>query len=241
MIFYLSRLSLKAFWIILMNKRTAAVLAIIVIILIVAAVTMFVWVKQKNPQTVQEADKAGETGKERFSGTECYGKDPDGSDNFYKLSDDFNLDEPTAKITYLNQAKGISVEILYNPNWGNKNCKVEVYLEFVDELSGDVFLEFGKPRAWIRSEFGLSISDRRTAEAIINEQSTGYEPNPNPREMVIGGKQIVAYESYGMITERVYEVIGSKYNYSFTYSEIDQINEDIAKELERIIEGAKID
>ena len=48
---------------------------------------------------------------ERFSGAECYAKNVDGSDNLYELSKDFNLSDPTSKITYTNKEKGMSFEL----------------------------------------------------------------------------------------------------------------------------------
>jgi len=177
--------------------------------------------------------------KPRFSGTNCYAKNEDGSDYYFKLSDSFNLDDPTSKITYTNQAKGISFNISYNPNWGNSNCKVEPYTEFIQPW-GNILLEFGKPRAWISSEFSLTIKENETADNIINTvKSGGGMPDPNPRKMTIGDKQVVVYEGYGMTTERIYEVIGPKYNYSFGYSEVMQLDEQTTKKLEEIIKTIK--
>jgi len=186
-------------------------------------------------------ENISEAMKNRFSGKGCYSKESDGTDNLYELSKDFNLSSPTAKVTYSNQAKGISFDIPYNTNWGNKNCKVEPYIEFT-QPGGDVLVEFGKPRAWIRSEFLLTVSDYRSAQDIVNEQkNVGGEPDPNPRKMTLGDKQLVAYESYGMTSERIYEVIGKKFNYSFSYSEAEKLNGKTAKELATIIQSAKIE
>lgn len=254
-----------------MNKKISTAVAIVVILLITATAVITICLKQKEslrvvqstptPIVKQDIKKnnvetekqivdqklntnnttdASEAMKKRFSGTGCYSKESDGADNLYELSKDFNLNSPTAKIAYTNQARGISFDVPYNPNWGNKNCKVEPYVEFA-RPNGDVLLEFGKPRAWIASEFQLTISSSRSAQDVIDEQkAVGGEPDPNPRKMILGDKQLVVYESYGMTTERIYEVIGRKYNYSFSYAEGDKLNEKTAKELEAIIQGVKI-
>lgn len=198
-------------------------------------------VPEKKQGITNETKDTSQAIKKRFSGVGCYAKETDGSDNLHELNKDFNLSSPTAKITYSNQIKGISLEIPYNPNWGNKNCKVEPYVEFT-QSSGDILVEFGKPRAWIRSEFLLTISSHRTAEDIISEQNNvGGEPNPNPRKMTLGNNQVVVFESYGMTVERIYEVIGKKYNYSFGYADGEKLNEKTAKELETIIGNMKIE
>lgn len=253
-----------------MNKKINYVLAIIVIILItVIAIIIWLGQKgsSQSVQTMplskttdevkkydditnkqiseQKSNLSNETKdisqmmEKRFSGSGCYTKEENGSDNLYELSKDFNLSDSTTKNLYVNQAKGISFEIPYNPNWGNMNCKVEPYSGFT-QPNGDIFLEFGKPRAWTRSEFILTISGHRTAEDIINEQKNFIgESNPNPRKITLGNKQVVAYESYGIGTEWIYEIIGTKYNYKFSHSDFE-LNKTIIKELEKIIEGVKI-
>jgi len=255
-----------------MNKKIHPALAIVVIILITAATGVIIWLGQRESnqiaQTIpqpknnnvpknntatdnqvlgkkqdiaNETENTSQAMKKRFSGTGCYSKESDGTDNLYELSKDFNLSSPNAKVIYSNQAKGISFEIPYNQNWGNKNCKVESYVEFT-QPTGNILVEFGKPRAWIRSEFLLTISNHRTAEDIVSEQkNVGGEPNPNPRKMTLGNNQVVVFESYGMTVERIYEVIGKKYNYSFGYTEGEKLNEKTAKELETIIGSMKIE
>jgi len=255
-----------------MNKKINPVFAIVIVILITVVTGVAIWlgqresyqatqtiprannnivpkknavtdnqVPEKKPDITNETENTSQAMKKRFSGTGCYSKESDGTDNLYELSKDFNLSSPNVKVAYSNQTKGISLEIPYNPSWGNKNCKVEPYVEFT-QPSGNVLLEFGKPRAWIRSEFLLTISNYRTAEDIIGEQkNVGGEPNPNPRKMTLGNNQVVVFESYGMTVERIYEVIGKKYNYSFGYVEGEKLNEKTAKELEIIIGSMKIE
>jgi hypothetical protein len=52
---------------------------------------------------------------------------------------------------------------------------------------------------------------------------------------------VVVYEEYGMITARLYEVIGKKYNYLFgyRYGQANQPSQGKNKELEKIIASAK--
>lgn len=170
---------------------------------------------------------------ERISGVDCYKKEDNGIINDFEFRQDFNTSNPTKTVRYVNAEREISFNIQFNPNWGNKDCKVEPYIEF-KQPNGNTLVEFGKPRAGMVSEFLLTTSKYRSAEDIIDEQKNG-EPNPNPRKKMIGNKNIVIYESYGMTTERIYEVIGKDYNYSFSHSDVNKLSSSSIKSLEDII------
>jgi hypothetical protein len=196
--------------------------------------------KESDNQIVDTTDNTNNvspTIKPRFSGSGCYAKESDGTDNLMELSKNFNQDDPDSKILYTNQEKGISFKIPYNAKWGNKNCKVESYIEFT-QPNGVFFLGFGIPHAWVGSDFSLYIITHRKAEDIINENNDS-EPNPNLRRMNIGNNSVVAYESYGMGVESIYEIIGTKYNYQFSRRD-SELDKKKIKKLEEIIKEVKI-
>ncbi|MAF20457.1 MAG: hypothetical protein CMI55_02120 [Parcubacteria group bacterium] len=174
--------------------------------------------------------------KKRISGFGCYEKDSEGFDDPYEFREDFNTDDADTIIKYINTEKGISFDIPYNSDWGNKNCEVLPYKEFMDSY-GTAHLIFGKPRAWISDTFRLniSISSNRDIETILLEQQQDDIEVFKPREKTIGDKQMVVYESYGTCTSRIYEVVGKGYNYSFDHFYCEEPIVDIIKELEGII------
>lgn len=174
----------------------------------------------------------------RFSGSGCYEKEKEGYDNFYLLSKDFNLDDANSKAKYENIEKGISFDIPYNAKWGNKNCKVEPYTEFI-QPSGGVLVEFGKPQAWIPSEFRLIISSQRSSDDIINELN-GFmeEPKVQPIKKIIANNQVVFWKSSEVYPSLSYEVVGKQYNYRFDCNGSDSQSE--AKKLEQIISSVKL-
>ncbi|QQS60822.1 MAG: hypothetical protein IPN70_02935 [Candidatus Moraniibacteriota bacterium] len=177
---------------------------------------------------------------DRYSGTGCYKKEADGTENQYEFREDFNIDAPTTTVKYSNTEKGISFDIPFNPNWGNEDCKVKPYIEFTHS-SGDISIEFSKPTAPVGREFGLIISKYRPAEDIITAEQKDVYPNPNPRKKTIGDKNMIVYDDYGMIQVTHYEVIGKKYNYIFSYSNYDSsLNDSLIKSLESIIADMEI-
>jgi hypothetical protein len=174
----------------------------------------------------------------RFSGSDCYIKDKEGNDDLGSLSADFNLDDANTKVKYENEDKGISFDIPYNAKWGNKNCKVKPYTEFV-QPSGDALVEFGKPQAWIPSEFRLTISPYRSSGDIINElNSSTEEPKVQPIKKMIAENQVVSWKSSEAYPMLSYEVVGKQYNYRFDCIGSDSQSE--GKKLENIIASANV-
>jgi hypothetical protein len=195
--------------------------------------------QKNNPQEIKKSDNQDiNQVPKRFSGSGCYEKDKEGYDNFYLLSKDFNLDDSNSKVKYENVEKGISFDIPYNAKWGNNDCKVEAYIHNYK------FVEFGKPRAWIPSEFIMTIYPQKSSNDIISElTSLKVEPKIHPIKKKIANKQLVFWESFETLYGVSYELIGEKYNYRFDYTggaKGDKITQEKMKELEDIISSIKL-
>ncbi len=65
-------------------------------------------------------------------------------------------------------------------------------------------------------------------------------PDPNPRLEKIGEWEVIVYESYGMSTQRIYEIIGQKNNYVFSFHlVIDESKENLATNSAEIVKVIK--
>jgi hypothetical protein len=182
------------------------------------------------------------TVEKRLVGNGCY-KMKNGNIDEQNFREDFNLDPADIMIKYENKRLGISFDIPYNKKWGNNDCVVLPYtdVQTVESDKENLKIHFGIFKAWIGDPYHFSTSKKRGAEDIDKEQNGG-SPDPNPRTKTIGKHQVVIYESYGMGTQRIYEVLGDKNNYVFTQSWIKDVKSDSeSDELEKIIKTLKIE
>lgn len=178
----------------------------------------------------------------RLVGNGCY-EMKDGHIDEYNLRKDFNLDPADIMLRYENKQFGISFGIPYNKKWGNKDCVVLPYTHWqrIDSDTKYLNINFGIFRAWTGGAYHFNIGKKRSAEDIIKEQSNSGSPNPNPRTKTIGNHQVVIYESYGMATKTIYEVLGDKNNYVFEKSWIKDLKSDSESDgLEKIIRTFEI-
>lgn len=182
-------------------------------------------------RTDQNLKPQGYFFKDRLIGDGCYKKDLQDEE----FREDFNLALPNTVIRYVNKEEEILFDISYNKNWGNRDCVVLPYFEYMDEdqLSSVIF---GKPGTFVADQYNFSIGPARSSNEIIIEQNNvAGSPPPNPRVKIINNRKVVIYESYGMIDSRIIEVIGKKNNYIFTELGFD----GESGELERIIATAQ--
>ncbi|HBI17210.1 MAG: hypothetical protein UR60_C0044G0010 [Candidatus Moranbacteria bacterium GW2011_GWF2_34_56] len=178
----------------------------------------------------------------RIVGDGCY-EIKDGHIDEYNLRKDFNLDPADITIRYENKQFGVSFDIPYNKKWGNKDCIVLPYVHWqrIDVDTKYLNINFGIFRAWTGGAYHFNTSKKRNAEDIIKEQSNNGSPNPSPRTKMIGKHQVVIYESYGMGTKTIYEVLGDKNNYEFKQSWIkDRKSDSESDSMEKIIETLEI-
>lgn len=129
----------------------------------------------------------------------------------------FNNDQPTTNVTYSNSAKGLKLEVAYNPNWGNDQYRINAYDEV--NLSNNVnLLLFGSIGAsegcsWVR-KFSINFNQAQTANQAIDEiNDTVAQITINPQLTNINGLNVVKYESDGLCRDTTYIIIGKKYNY----------------------------
>lgn len=153
---------------------------------------------------------------DRMLGEYCYVRDRNGEINHNELSKDFNTDPPNTNIKYVNKEFGISFEIPYNKNWGNKDCVVLPYFQYKTSGKTDEVV-FGQPRAFVADQYLFSVAPARSSREIVDEQTNivGGDPSPDPKAKKINNHETVTYESYGEIDSLIIEVIGGKHNYLF--------------------------
>jgi hypothetical protein len=240
------------------NKKIPTSLGTIVLIIIAVTVFGVVWrceekndfgeikiqknnisqqvVKNKQNQEINPEVQTKIYSSGRLVGAGCY-EIKDGQLDAYHLRGDFNANSANSAISYENKEFGISFEVPYNKNWGNKDCEVLPYTQRSDIISNSLGVEFGLFRAWTGGLYRFNIGKKRNAEDVIDEQKGGV-PNPNPRIETIGKYKVVVHESYGMGTSRIYEVMGDKNNYIFEESQIgskDGKNNSESSELKNTI------
>jgi hypothetical protein len=135
---------------------------------------------------------------------------------------DFNDAKPTTAATFSQQESGLSVELPYNPDWGNEQFKIQPYERF--ELSpgpnqtinfGPMFV--GEGCGWFRA-YTLQIGQQRSAQVLINgltESSQTSTPMVvgEPQQVKIGDLTAVKYEEVGLCNGQTIEVIGQSHNY----------------------------
>jgi hypothetical protein len=135
---------------------------------------------------------------------------------------DFNDAKPTTAATFSEQEDGLSVELPYNPDWGNEQFKIQPYERF--ELSpgpnktinfGPMFV--GEGCGWFRA-YMLQIGEQRSAQVLIDgltESSQSLTPMVvgEPQEVTIGDLTAVKYEEVGLCNGQTIEVIGESHNY----------------------------
>lgn len=174
--------------------------------------------------------------KKRTIGDGCY-KIINGYENVHGIvREDFNNDSADVTIPYTNKDFGISFNIPYNKNWGNEECVVLPYFSYGNLESWQV--SFGQTTE--ARSFGFHTRQRRDKEDVLKEQKGNGEPDPSPRVEKIGEWEAVVYESYGMSTEKIYEIIGEKSNYIFSFHLVtDQSKESLATNSIEIIKIIK--
>jgi len=245
-----------------LDQQISTKLGTIVLIIIALTVGVFVWkigkdqdatVQQQNfaiqqktternqeqqNQTTQNNNQTTNSPKSRLVGNGCYAT-KDGQIDETHFRADFNTDPANSAVHYENKDFGISFDIPYNKNWGNKDCVVLPYRESSNLSKNSLRISFGFPRAWIADSYHFSIEKKRSTDDIMAEQkNVGGTPDPNPRIKNLGQYQAVVYESYGMGTSRYYEIPGENNNYIFEHVQIGDKQVDIktdSYELENVI------
>lgn len=133
-------------------------------------------------------------------------------------NEQFNYDPPTTTVTYTNAAKGIKFEVPYNPKWGNDTFRVNPYDETANGVDFGPIGQ-GEGGGWGRMNEQLIFEPAMSADRVIadlNAKEGEFFTN-KPYQAKVDDKTVVKYsmsalgDFFGMI------VIGSKYNYHFTY------------------------
>ncbi|GEM_PF-1843850 len=197
--------------------------------------------KESLISVLQEGSKSGQNPmqmivRERTIGDGCY-KKINGNENVHGIvREDFNNDPANIVILYTNDDLGISFDVPYNKNWGNEECVVLPYFSYKNPESWQVI--FGQTTE--ARPFGFHTRQKRDKEDIFNEQKGSDNPDPNPRLEKIGEWEAIVYESYGMSTKKVYEIIGSKSNYIFSFHLVtDESKENLATNSAEIVKVIK--
>jgi len=133
---------------------------------------------------------------------------------------ELNNDEPSTTITYKNQSKGLSVELPYNPYWGNDTYKISPYDEYDTSVRFGNISPFQHSEAceWTRPE---SIFFEATM--TIEETESRLKSNPVIKQTIEKIKLSNGLTGFKYIDEGpgipyVVEVVGDIYNYRIRLS-----------------------
>jgi len=145
----------------------------------------------------------------------------------------FNFDSADTSVDYANSAKGISVQIPYNPSWGSDKYKINPYDENEREVSFGPIGAF-EACGWTRSYF-IRFLPAKSADAVISS----LRSETKPTKAIINGLNTVKYTDFGLCLYPTLQVIGKKYNYEF----VPVCGLEIEKEfkfLENIVKTVKL-
>ena len=146
----------------------------------------------------------------------------------------FNQDAADATIIYSNQTKGLSVELPYNPDWGNATYKLNPYDE-TDEFVAYGPLVISENCGWTRDYF-IHFEPAVSAEELV----ASLEAKGTQAEIItFNDLAAVKYVDMGLCNYPTIEVIGQKYNYRFAPTCADLTDDGFAF-LENIINTAKL-
>jgi len=156
-------------------------------------------------------------------------------------AEEFNTEAATTTVNYTDQARGISVNIPYNPDWGSANYKIEPY-----EVDGD-YVYFGpmtqfEGGGWSRPYWLLGFVPPKSADQLITEinDSPDTLAGGQPEKIDINGLEVVKYQEMGLGTHYMMEVAGDKYNYRFVASSFGDEPEDVWTNLTNIVQSVQL-
>lgn len=162
--------------------------------------------------------------------------------NIYKLSQEngcdveFNTDAANEFVTY--EGNGISVDLPYNENWGNKNFSVLPYEIGSNEVVFGKLIKL-KDCRWAR-EYILEIIDKRS----ITKAKDAYYNNGVSQDMIkiykLSGYTIIRTVNLGNCDQVSYEILGPKYNYVFRAICSSNIKAD-SEILEKVVNSLTFD
>ncbi|MBU1146704.1 hypothetical protein KKD80_04180 [Patescibacteria group bacterium] len=147
----------------------------------------------------------------------------------------FNFDTANTNVLYANAAKGISVQIPFNSNWGSGKYRINPYDEHEDGVSFGPISGF-EACSWIRNYF-LSFKPAKTAEEVIAELPL----ESNPSKMTVNNLTIIKYTDSGLCPYYpTLVIIGKKYNYALSpLCVVEKVDEEF-KFLENIVKTVKL-
>lgn len=133
-------------------------------------------------------------------------------------TEQFNYEPPTTTVTYSNPAKGLSFAVPYNPEWGNDTFRINPYDEVANGINFGPIGQ-GEGGGWGRMLEQLMFEPAQSADRVIQDLNSkeGEFFTSKPYQATVGQHPVVKYaistigDFYGMI------VIGTKFNYHFTY------------------------
>ena len=141
-----------------------------------------------------------------------------------RCSEKFNNDSSSTTVNYSSKESGISLDIPYNPNWGNEKYRINPYDEVITSNKigfGDLFI--GDACGWGRVYSLSFLPARTTEEAIIAIKSKYAQPTISPLfdsqfalwpiKVIINDITVIKYQPWnavGWATPHL-EIIGKKY------------------------------
>lgn len=164
---------------------------------------------------------------------------------------ELNTDPADTTAMYTNDDKGISFTIPYNEKWGSPGRPSPAFTEHAPTDTERLgYVLFGPPTSGAEQGLGTDcdpiqfydltyLPARTAASAVHTIESRGTEVVPNTTVRTINGLTVVQYTDAGLCSYPTMEVIGKKYNYSFTTS-CGMDEEDEVTYLENIVKSVKL-
>ncbi len=176
----------------------------------------------------------------------------DNYDRFCTKGDDcqnkfknINKDESNTTVRYSNSDLGIAFDVPYNTSWINDQYKLNPYDSAISS-TGDTVLYFGPMGlncegicAISRRHYSLRIIQPESAEKVMQRYS-GINLY-GPEVVFIGGLKAVKYAETAMGDGYYVEVVGTKHNYIFEFSDfgVDSGSDAFAK-VENIVKSVDL-
>ncbi|RLC35650.1 hypothetical protein DRH14_00365 [Candidatus Shapirobacteria bacterium] len=155
----------------------------------------------------------------------------------------FNNDKATDTVVYVDKSRGLSVELPYNPNWGNETYRINPYDEYTDDTY--IRLRFGpvitfEGCSWSRlKNFGfVPVQTVKQTEVSLRKNPTIHSGDIEKIQLT-NGLTAFQYIDDGIALMYTIEVVGKKHNYVISWPGTGNAQSEFAH-LRTIAESIKL-
>lgn len=161
-----------------------------------------------------------------------------------EIGNEFNDDLPNMTVPYLNAAKGISMQIPYNPQWGSEKYTIPPYYEYQESIEFGPIVFIGMGETATRACYMEFLPARSIEEAKVALQELEEKEGDPTGGVKKGSITVEAFNNIYLIKYVMHypiiasipevEIIGKKHNYHLSCYGIDNVEEIYHKILETI-------